>query len=77
MLRLIDRAGGFLSGLLGLVAALALFALVPLAGWLVFGRYILNASPTWVEGTSLILMLVVTFAIGRPRLSAAICVRIA
>nr|WP_255720316.1 TRAP transporter small permease [Acuticoccus kalidii] len=34
-----------------------------MAGWLVFGRYVLNASPTWVEASSLILMLVVTFGI--------------
>lgn len=63
MLSLIDRAGGLLAGLLTVLAALALFALVPLSGWLVFGRYILNSSPTWVEATSLVLVLVTTFGV--------------
>jgi len=59
----IDRIGGAVEGAFVAIAALALFALVPMAGWLVFGRYVLNASPTWVEATSLVLILVVTFAI--------------
>ncbi len=61
MIRWIDKLAGGLSAALLAVAAVALFALVPMAGWLVYGRYILNASPTWVEATSLVLMLVVTF----------------
>lgn len=63
LLAAIDRAGGVLASLYMLLAAVALFALVPMAGWLVFGRYVLNASPTWVEATSLVLMLVLTFAV--------------
>jgi len=63
LLEIADRVAAGLSRLLYAVAALALFALVPMAGWLVFGRYVLNASPTWVEATSLVLILVVTFAV--------------
>jgi TRAP-type C4-dicarboxylate transport system permease small subunit len=63
MLRRIDRIGSAVAGALLAIAALALFALVPMAGWLVFGRYVLNASPTWVEATSLVLILVVTFGV--------------
>ena len=63
MLILIDRVGAALAATFTFIAALALFALVPLSGWLVFGRYVLNASPTWVEATSLLLVLVVTFAV--------------
>jgi len=29
--------------------------------WLVFGRYVLNDTPTWVEQASLLLMMVITF----------------
>lgn len=63
MLRLVDRIGGAIAAVLLFLASVALFALVPMAGWLVFGRYVLNASPTWVEATSLVLILVVTFAV--------------
>jgi len=63
MLRKIDRIGGVVAGAFLAIAAVALFALVPMAGWLVFGRYVLNASPTWVEATSLVLMLVITFGV--------------
>lgn len=61
--RVADSAGGVLAQIFMGLAALSLFALVPMAGWLVFGRYILNASPTWVEATSLILILIVTFGV--------------
>lgn len=30
-------------------------------GWLVFGRYVLNATPTWVEQVSLLLVMLITF----------------
>ena len=59
----IDRIGGWLSRLLMVIAALAMFSLVPMSGWLVFGRYVLNASPTWVESVSLITIVVLTFAV--------------
>lgn len=35
--------------------------LVAIFGWLVFGRYILNATPTWVEQLSLLLVVYITF----------------
>ena len=63
LVRRLDRIGGAIEGALVTIAAVGLFALVPMAGWLVFGRYVLNSSPTWVEATSLVLILVVTFAI--------------
>ncbi|MBJ3777438.1 TRAP transporter small permease [Acuticoccus mangrovi] len=63
MIAFIDRIGALLARAFLFVAAVALFALVPMAGWLVFGRYVLNRSPTWVEATSLVLMLVVTFGV--------------
>jgi len=30
-------------------------------GWLVFGRYVLNDTPTWVEQLALLLVIVITF----------------
>lgn len=30
-------------------------------GWLVFGRYVLNATPTWVEQISLLLIVYIAF----------------
>jgi len=32
-----------------IVAGVALVGLVLMMGWMVFGRYVLNATPTWVE----------------------------
>lgn len=44
-----------------LVAGTLLVILVAIFGWLVFGRYILNSTPTWVEQWSLIIVAYVTF----------------
>ena len=54
---LLDRASGACLALAGV----ALVALVVVFGWLVFGRYVLNATPTWVEQLALLLVLVITF----------------
>ena len=43
------------------VSACALVVLVAIFGWLVFGRYVLNATPTWVEQLSLLLVVYITF----------------
>lgn len=50
-----------LSGLCLLLASLALVVLVAVFGWLVFGRYVLNNTPTWVEQLSLLLVVAITF----------------
>ena len=63
MIAVLDTFGGYLSKLLMLIAALAMFSLVPMSGWLVFGRYVLNASPTWVEAVSLVTIVVITFGV--------------
>ncbi|MEO1104572.1 MAG: hypothetical protein AAFW98_12705, partial [Pseudomonadota bacterium] len=55
--RVADSAGGVLAQIFMGLAALSLFALVPMAGWLVFGRYVLNATPTWVEQVALLLVM--------------------
>ena len=39
----------------------ALVVLTVIFGWLVFGRYVLNATPTWVEQVSLLLVVYIGF----------------
>jgi TRAP-type C4-dicarboxylate transport system permease small subunit len=45
-----------LAGLTVGIAAASLCALVGLLAWQVFGRYVLNASPSWTEPLALTLM---------------------
>lgn len=52
-----------------LLAGIALVVLIATFGWLVYGRYILNATPTWVEQLSLLLVVYISF------LGAAVGVR--
>lgn len=61
-----------LDGLAKLATGLACIMIVTLIvifGWLVYGRYILNATPTWVEQVALLLVVWITF------LGAAVGVR--
>lgn len=51
------------------LCSLALITLVATFGWLVFGRYVLNATPTWVEQLALLLVCYIVF------LGAAVGVR--
>ncbi len=44
-----------------LAAGVMMVALIALFGWLVFGRYVLNDTPTWVEQASLLLIVWITF----------------
>jgi len=44
-----------------LIAGVLLVILVVIFGWLVFGRYVLNSTPTWVEQASLVLVVYITF----------------
>lgn len=43
------------------LTGVALVALTLMFGWLVFGRYVLNDTPTWVEQMSLLLVMLITF----------------
>lgn len=42
-------------------ASVALVILIVTFGWLVFGRYVLNATPTWVEQLALLLICYIAF----------------
>lgn len=51
------------------LASVMIVALILIFGWLVYGRYILNATPTWVEQAALLMVVWITF------LGAAVGVR--
>ncbi len=68
-LRYFEALLSFFARICTIIASLALVVLIGSFGWLVFGRYILNDTPTWVEQLALVLMLVMTF------LAAAVGVR--
>lgn len=65
-----DRKSGIgkVEAVLGVVqwisiftASIALVILIVTFGWLVFGRYILNVTPTWVEQLALVLICYIAF----------------
>lgn len=65
------RSGGFgvwmdvaLDGLCNacrLLTGVSLVFLTAIFGWLVYGRYVLNATPTWVEQAALLLVMMIAF----------------
>lgn len=55
--RFLDRV----SHLSLLVCGTAMVTLTVIFGWLVFGRYVLNATPTWVEQVALLLVSLIGF----------------
>lgn len=57
----IHRVLGFLSKTCIFASCCALVVLVVIFGWLVFGRYVLNVTPTWVEQLALLLICYITF----------------
>lgn len=44
-----------------LITGVALVVLTVIFGWLVYGRYVLNDTPTWVEQVSLLLVMLICF----------------
>lgn len=44
-----------------IVAGVLMVLLIVLFAWLVFGRYVLNDTPTWVEQASLLMVVYITF----------------
>jgi len=57
----IERYLDTLAVIASWVSALSLVVLVSTFGWLVFGRYVLNDSPTWIEQSSLLIVITITF----------------
>lgn len=44
-----------------IITGVSLVTLTVIFGWLVFGRYVLNATPNWVEQAALLLVMVIAF----------------
>lgn len=59
--RAIDGALDVLSRCCKVLTGVSLVALTVIFGWLVFGRYVLNATPTWVEQASFLLVMTIAF----------------
>jgi TRAP-type C4-dicarboxylate transport system permease small subunit len=57
VVRIVDAVNAALA----FVAGVSLVVLIAIFGWLVYGRYILNATPTWVEQAALLIIAVITF----------------
>lgn len=60
-LRVMDKAYDLISKVCIVLAGLALVVMTVIFAWLVFGRYVLNDTPTWVEQVSLLLIMVISF----------------
>lgn len=56
----INRILDGIASLCILVAGVLLVTLISIFGWLVFGRYVLNNTPTWVEQASLLMVVYIT-----------------
>jgi len=57
----VDRWLGYISKACMFLSACALVFLLVIFGWLVFGRYVLNVTPTWVEQLALLLVCYIAF----------------
>ncbi|WP_146343830.1 TRAP transporter small permease [Phaeobacter marinintestinus] len=60
-IRRMDAVLDLISRICFLVAGVALVVMTVIFAWLVFGRYVLNDTPTWVEQVSLLLVMVIAF----------------
>ena len=60
-LRRMDRTYDLISKVCIFFAGTALVVMTVIFAWLVFGRYVLNDTPTWVEQVSLLLVMVIAF----------------
>lgn len=58
---LYNRFLDVLCGISELICGVSLVFLTVIFGWLVFGRYVLNSTPTWVEQVSLLLIVLIGF----------------
>jgi len=56
----LDRSLDGIAQLCIIVAAVLTVFLIATFGWLVFGRYVLNDTPTWVEQSSLVIVVYIT-----------------
>jgi TRAP-type C4-dicarboxylate transport system permease small subunit len=57
----LDRLLDFFTHINTILTGIAMVVMTAIFGWLVFGRYVLNATPTWVEQVSLLLIVYISF----------------
>lgn len=57
----IEQVLGIIQWISVFTASVALVVLVVTFGWLVFGRYVMNFTPTWVEQLALLLICYIAF----------------
>jgi len=60
-LRGMDKLFNVLTVICQVIAGVAIVAMTLMFAWLVFGRYVLNDTPTWVEQVSHLLLMVIAF----------------
>lgn len=60
-MRVFERLLNIISQFLMILSGGALVVMTVIFGWLVFGRYVLNSTPTWVEQVSLLLVVLIGF----------------
>jgi TRAP-type C4-dicarboxylate transport system permease small subunit len=60
-LRYMDGFLDLLARICVLLAGIAIVVMTVIFAWLVFGRYVLNDTPNWVEQVSLLLVMVIAF----------------
>jgi len=58
-----SRLMDILAALTIALAGTALVALVVMMGWLVFGRYVLNDTPTWIERSATLAILAISMPV--------------
>lgn len=57
--RLLD----ILARIVIVLAAIAMVGLVAITGWMVFGRYVLNDTPTWVERAATLIVITIALPV--------------
>ncbi len=60
-LKRMDTVFDLLTRICQLIAGIALVAMTIMFAWLVYGRYVINDTPTWVEQVSHLLLMVIAF----------------
>jgi TRAP-type C4-dicarboxylate transport system permease small subunit len=60
-LELMDKIYGGMVKIVKIVTGFALVLLTVLLGYQVFGRYVLNDTPTWVDPLSLLMIMLIAF----------------
>ena len=60
-LRSMEGIFDLLARICVLLAGISIVVMTAIFAWLVFGRYVLNDTPTWVEQVSLLLVMVIAF----------------